>query len=104
MYKRAPGSRRYGDYTQQNLEKCLEAIRNGMSTRLAAEAYNIPRRTIMNKLKNVHTNKPGYPATFTNDEERVFVSCIHQMSEFGFPVTEMELRQIAKIFLNKKGG
>ena len=103
VYKRAPGSRRYGDYTQENLEKCLEAIRNGMSTRVAAEAYNIPRRTIMNRLKNVHTNKPGFPATFTKEEERAFVSCIHQMSEFGFPVTEMELRQIARTFLNKKG-
>ncbi|XP_074031673.1 tyrosine-protein kinase transmembrane receptor Ror isoform X2 [Leptinotarsa decemlineata] len=56
----------------------------------------------MNKLKNVHTTKPGYSASFTNEEERVFVSCIHQMSEFGFPVTEMELRQISRIFLNKK--
>lgn len=67
-----------------------------MSTRIAADAYNIPQRTIMNKLKNVHTNKPDYPATFTTEEERAFVSCIHQMSDSG--LTEMKLFQIFRTF------
>lgn len=95
------GSRRYGDYTQGSLKTCLEAIRNGMSTRVSAEAY-----TTENHYEQIVecTDKLGYPATFTNEEERAFVSCIHQMSEFAFPVTEMELRQISRTFLNKKGG
>ncbi|KAJ8968940.1 hypothetical protein NQ314_002032 [Rhamnusium bicolor] len=48
-------------------------------------------------------NKPGYPSVFSHEEERRFVSCIHSFSEFGFPVTEIELRQIIKTYLNRQG-
>ena len=49
-YKRKPGSWRYADYTLQQLDECLESIKNGtFSHRKAAEHFNIPRRTILNK-------------------------------------------------------
>ncbi|KAJ8958362.1 hypothetical protein NQ314_006423 [Rhamnusium bicolor] len=74
-----------------------------MSTRVAAETYKIPRRTIFYKLKGQHAQNPGYPAVFSHEEERDFVCCIQHLSEFGFPVTEMELRHIIKTYLNQKG-
>ncbi|KAF2892988.1 hypothetical protein ILUMI_13186 [Ignelater luminosus] len=48
----------------------LAGRQSGMSTRLAEHTYNIPRRTIINKLKGRHVNKPGFPAIFTYEEER----------------------------------
>lgn len=103
VYKRKLGARRYADYTAEQLGACLNAVRAGMSSRLAAETYKIPRRTICNKLKGVHPNKPGYPQVFTQEEERRFVACIHNLSDYGFPVDEVELRHIIKTYLDRQG-
>lgn len=103
QYKRKLGSRRYADYTPEALESCLNAIKAGMNTRLAADTYNIPRRTLFYKLKGLHMKKPGFPPIFSYEEERRFVLCIQSLSDFGFPVTEVELRQIIKTYLNRQG-
>lgn len=103
MHKRKAGSRKYVDYTSETLEKCLAAVKKGMSQRKAEEIFKIPRRTINNKLKQKHALKPGYPPVFTEKEESSFVSCIHLVSAFGFPVDEFELRCIIKTYLNRQG-
>uniref|UniRef100_A0A6P7FQH0 Uncharacterized protein LOC114332904 n=1 Tax=Diabrotica virgifera virgifera TaxID=50390 RepID=A0A6P7FQH0_DIAVI len=102
-YKRKLGSRKYADYAEEDLKACLSAIKDGMSTRVAAETFKIPRRTIFYKLKGVHAGKPGYPTIFSYEEERCFVQCIQSLSDAGFPVTGMELRQIIKSYLNRQG-
>uniref|UniRef100_A0A6P7FZ38 Uncharacterized protein LOC114335737 n=1 Tax=Diabrotica virgifera virgifera TaxID=50390 RepID=A0A6P7FZ38_DIAVI len=102
-YKRKLGFRKYADYTEEDLKACLSAIKDGMSTRVAAETFKIPRRTIFYKLKGVHAGKPGYPTIFSYEEKRCFVQCIQSLSDAGFPVTGMELRQIIKSYLNCQG-
>lgn len=105
-YKRTAGSRRYCDYNRETLEQCLAAIRNKeMSQRKAAEVFNIPRRTLINKLKlsDDIISRPGFPQIFTDDEEADFVRCIIQLSEFGFPVTPLELRMVVKSYLARQG-
>lgn len=107
-YKRQLGSRRYADYTKEKLEECLLRIRNKeMTQREAATYYNIPRRTLINKLKIISENKeprrPGFPPIFTEEEETEFLKCIIQLSEYGFPVTPLELRFIVRSYLNRTG-
>lgn len=104
VYKRTPGSRRYGDYSDEKLNECLTAIRNGiMSTRKAELHFNIPRRTIINKLKDQHPNKPGRQQIFSKEEESIFSRCVFDMSDFGFPVDEFELRCIIHNYLGRTG-
>lgn len=101
-YKRKLGARRYADYSPEQLEECLQAIRSGSySHRRAAEHFNIPRRTILNKLKEKHTNKVGKPTIFSRDEEESFVSYIETLSDFGFPITTEDLRNVIKIYLER---
>lgn len=53
-YVRLPGSRKYRDYSDEKLSKCLDKVRNGVYTRVeAAEIYSIPVKTIYNKLKEL---------------------------------------------------
>ena len=41
-------------YTEETLQKCLEAVRSGsLSINKATIEYNTPRGTIQNKLKNI---------------------------------------------------
>lgn len=103
-YKRSLGSRRYADYSEEKLQECLNEIRIGAISHRRAEAkYGIPRRTILNKLKGKHTNKPGRQNIFTIDEENSFVNCLISMGNFGFPVNSMEARQLIRNYLNRCG-
>lgn len=111
-YLRKPGSRKYVDYNAETLEACLKDIRSGVKTqRSASQYYNIPRSTIINKLKTsrcdlpvpVPTKKHGHPTVFTQEEEQAFEAHVVKLAEFGFPTTDLDLRYIIKCFLDKQG-
>ncbi|KAF2887440.1 hypothetical protein ILUMI_18733 [Ignelater luminosus] len=57
----------------------------------------------MNKLKWKHTRSPGKPSIFSKEEEEAFVSYISAMSEFGFPLTTLDLRVVIRSFLDRSG-
>lgn len=103
-YVRQVGSRRYVDYSNETLQKCLDDIRSGRHTQTSAsQAYNIPRSTIKNKLKDVFNKKPGRPTVLSEDQEKAFEEHIFKMAEFGFPLTELDLRFIVKGYFDKIG-
>lgn len=103
-YKRKPGTRRYQDYTEQHLEECLRRIKRGEITQRQAEKeYNIPRRTLTNKLGGKHKGKTGRPTVFSIEEEKSFVKCTIQLSDYGFPISEEDLRHIVAAYLQKTG-
>lgn len=98
-YRRTPGSRRYIDYTKDELDECLAAVRSKVLTqRAASKQYNIPRRTIKNKLQNKYTGNPGRPTVFTAEEEAAFVvpndvcSMIHDYVQNYIPASVKNLR------------
>lgn len=103
-YRRKPGSRRYVDYTDAELQECLNVVRSkAMPQREAAPKYNIPWSTIKNKLKDKFKNKPGRPTVFTELEESSFVAHITALSEFGFPLTDFDLKMVIKDYLSAQG-
>lgn len=102
--RRLPGSRRYHDYSQEDLEKCLDDVRSGIrSQRAAADYYGIPRSTIKNKLKGAHAKTPGRQPVLTMNEEKSIVEHVKLLCDFGFPITEYELRWVVKTYLDKTG-
>jgi hypothetical protein len=103
-YKRVLGSRKYVDYTPEKLQECLNAVRSKQLTqRQAAAQFNIPRRTIINKLKGGEIKKHGHPLTFSEEEENQFVKCILTFSEYGFPLDMFDLRMVVKSYLSRIG-
>lgn len=104
VYKRKLGARQYANYSSETLEKCLRDVKNKvLSQRAAAAAYKIPRSTIKNKLASLAQKTRGGQTVFTRDEEIAFVSHLVTMSEFGFPLTALDFRQIVKLYLSAKG-
>lgn len=103
-YHRQQGTRRYADYTEDVLQQCLQDVKTGIkSQRAASEHYTIPRSTIKNKLKGAFNKPTGRPPVFSTDEEKAFVQHITKLSEFGFPLTEFDLRYILKYYVEKHG-
>ncbi|CAI6374178.1 unnamed protein product [Macrosiphum euphorbiae] len=103
-YKKQLGSRTYRNYSDEQLEKCLNEVKNKIKTqREAARAYGISRRTINYKLKDLHNSKIGRPDIFSTNEEKSFVDHIIVMSNYGFPIDKTDLRHIVKSYLDRIG-
>ncbi|XP_047027499.1 MFS-type transporter clz9-like [Helicoverpa zea] len=107
-YVRKMPKRNYKNYSQEALRDCLAAIENKeLTQRKASEIYRIPRRTIINQIRLLRRNEtprpPGAPTTFTEEEEKIFVSCIQKLSEHGFPLTSFDLRIVIQSYLDKIG-
>ncbi|KAJ2945182.1 hypothetical protein O0L34_g9252 [Tuta absoluta] len=74
-----------------------------MVQRDASELYQIPRSTIKNKLAQKFQGKPGRPPIFSENEEQCFVAHITALSEFGFPLTDFDLKMIIRDYLTSQG-
>ena len=72
-WPRQRGKHDYLAYTEETLQKRLQAVRSdSLSINKATGEYNIPRDTIQNKLKNIHSKSVGLPTVFTKLEEELF--------------------------------
>lgn len=98
-YKRPLGARKYRDYNENTLEMALQRIREGMSSREAESQFNIPRRTLLNKLNQRHTGEVGRPTTLNEVEERHLADVLIVCAEFGSPMRELDLRMLVKNYL-----
>lgn len=104
VYKRRLGSRNYKDYTEEQLQECLQRIQSReMSQRNASAAFGIPRSTIKNKLKGKHPKNVGRSRVFSEAEETAFEQHLIKLSDYGFPVVESDFRMAVKYYLDKKG-
>ena len=100
---RKRGKRDYLAYTEETLQKCLEAVRSGsLSINSATKEYNIPRGTIQNKLKNIHSKSVGRPTVFRKREEELFALRVKTMCNWGFPLDKLDLRMIVNAYLTKQ--
>lgn len=105
MAKRKTGEnivRRYKSYSTENLLKAIQQIQKGkISINRASKDYGIAKGTLINKIRNKHTNKVGRPLVLTKNEEYCIVQHMIAVSEWGFPFTRADLCQLVKICLDK---
>lgn len=89
-------------YSDENLRKALAEIAKGMSKKLAAKTFQVPRSTIQFRLKNPeHGCKPGPPTILNNEEEEALVTWIKVSSQKGFPKRKEDLIKSVSEFLKK---
>lgn len=103
-YKRQLGSRRYRDYSEDTLRQAVRAIRDrGISCTAASEIFNVPRRTLYNKINNKHQGTVGGQIVLEPTEERHFVDLLLASAEYGFPLSILDLRVIVRDYLDRSG-
>ncbi|KAH9633956.1 hypothetical protein HF086_015160 [Spodoptera exigua] len=85
-------------YSDENLQKALAEIAKGMSKKLAAKTFQVPRSTIQFRLKNP---KHGCKPTILNTEEEALVNWIKVSSRKGFPKRKEDLTKSVSEFLKK---
>lgn len=103
-YKKCPGTRRYASYSIENLNKALEDVRSGkLSLRGASEKYSVDKMKIHRCLKGKNQKKYGGQMALSVEEETFLTDKLITASEWGFPMTSYEVRQIVKTYLERQG-
>lgn len=104
-YRRGEKRRKWG---QDDMDKALEDIRlNGMRPSAASKKYDIPRKTITDRLeKKVADDCRGSgPGThLSKDHEAALVSYIEYMAQRAFPLTITQIMMYAWVIDRTEGG
>nr|XP_049694742.1 uncharacterized protein LOC126054213 [Helicoverpa armigera] len=100
--RRELGSRMYKNYSYEMLMLACEAVQSGqISSRDAERQFGIPRRTIVNKIKQVHLKPVGRPTALTTKEEDQIVKVLQASSTFGSPLTKLDLKLLIHEYVKK---
>lgn len=104
VYSRKLGAKRFKDYDEETLEKCLSEVLDGkISANRAAKKYKIPKGTLINKMHGRHIKKHGGQTVFSAAEENDFVEGLITCAKWGFPLNTLDLRLSAKSYLDRIG-
>ena len=99
-HKRKLGARRYRDYSPSELERaCNKVLEKGRGITEVAKEFNIPIRTIRNKITKKHTKPFGRPTVFSQHEEREIVANLLKCADFGMPLNNTDIRLFVKGYL-----
>lgn len=90
-------------YTNENLLKALDAVKKGMSKKLASKTYNVPRGTIQSRLRKTCKDLPGPRPILSTEEEGVLVQWVVDCCRKGFPKRKSDLQLSVANFLKKSG-
>lgn len=84
------------------LSVAVELVRcKKISSYEAEKQFGIPRRTILNKCKNLHQKSIGHPTKLSLEEEKHIADVINLSAEFGSPLTFLDLRIVVQNYLEK---
>lgn len=101
--RKKPGARNYADCSREMLECAVDLVRTKViSSYEAEEQFVIPRRTIVNKSKNIHNKSFGRPTELSTEEEAHIAGVVKLSAEFGCPLTLLDLRIVCGIQLHTK--
>ncbi|CAG5047276.1 unnamed protein product [Parnassius apollo] len=84
------------------LNVAADLVRNKFISSYEAEKqFGIPRRTILNKSKNIHIKPFGRPTELSAEEEAHIADVVNLSAEFGCPLTILDLRIVVYNYLVK---
>lgn len=85
-YKLKLGGRPYKYYDLGALKNAVGDVKaKKLTIRRAVEKYGIPKSTISDKLKNLHSLNPGRPPVFNINEKKFLVKGIIKAAEWVSP-------------------
>lgn len=104
--RRGKNHKPYCTYTADALRNAAQQVKSRTLTlKQASEKYQVPITTIHRHISSNsgEIKKPGHPNLFSDAEENAFVEHLNIVSEWGFPFDSMDLRLLAKGYLDRKG-
>lgn len=104
-------TRRRTSYSAADLQSAVEAVKDGMSIRIAAKTYTIPRNTLHHNVMHNSATTPERPAfmamggqtVLLNHEERIVAQNLAVLSDWGCPLTKLDIKMMLQMYLSKCG-
>ena len=97
------GARSIKTYKPETLEKSLKKVLDGKISLLkASKIYKIPLGTLYNRVHGKFGKEHGGQKIFLEQEENYFASSLLTCAQWGFPFSTLDLRLIAKAYLDEK--
>ena len=86
-----------GQWTQEQLQKALDAIKSGKKIRQVARTFGIHEATLRTRLKAKNTEGPklGRNPTFSNEQENEIKDHVIKMAKLFYGISCFQLRKIA---------
>lgn len=104
--KGAKAKRTYQANTPSRPGRLSAAVRDheqGMPLRTACSVYNVKRSTLADACKRKVIRNPGRANELSEQEEKAIVDHLLCQSDWGFPLTRMEVSMLVKGYLDSKG-
>lgn len=103
-YKRQLGTRRYGNFSQEQIESAVSDVANGVrSLRDAARTYGVSYGTLHNRFHGRRIKKTGGQTVLSVTEEQSILKNILKCADWGFPLTQQDLKMFVKSYLDNTG-
>ncbi|XP_030767162.1 uncharacterized protein LOC115890938 [Sitophilus oryzae] len=95
--------KKYTTYSKENLQRALDAIKQGVPCATASKEFNVPRTTLIGKIKGIYPEecKSGAATVLTSDEENLLEKWMINMGAMGFPITKDQLLDSVALLVNK---
>lgn len=74
------------NYTQENLEKAMEAVRGGTSKKKAAETFKVPRSTLVRNILGRNQGPVGHPTVLSKSEEQLISGTLGVVANWGLKI------------------
>ena len=103
-YKRKPGAGPYlTTYSAKQMDKAILDVKSGKSIQKSAFQNGVPRTTLSDRMKNLHSKRHGGQLYLNAGFETAVVKVLDQLSSWKHPLTTIELRRLVKNYLNLCG-
>lgn len=90
-------------YSAEQMNNAVEAVRTGQSTRGASKSYGVPYSTLANKCtQTIQERKIGRAPTLSTSDEKDLASWAISHAKMGFPVNRMALQYAAQGIVKDK--
>ncbi|KAK9746378.1 hypothetical protein QE152_g6142 [Popillia japonica] len=97
------GGRPYLNDKKENMEKAIESVKKGISKFRASQNFKVLRTTLIDKIRESRPLKSSRPCVLTADNEQLIAKTLGVVSDWGFPVTQQDIRQVVAKFVRKEG-
>lgn len=102
-YKMPPIRNKLKNYSTEDMQHAIEAVRRGASVSSASKEYKIPRITLLYKVKGKYeiNCRMGPETMLTCAEETLLVKWLLTIADAGFPATRLQLLDSVQILMEK---
>lgn len=101
-YVKTIGARTYRNYSSENVQKAVVAVKTGrLSIRQASIQFGVSYGTIFNRKNGLHTLKNGGQAMLSEAEEKDLTETIQIAGEWGFPLTQIAIQMLVSDYMDK---